>query len=80
MNNNLHLSKGLEEHLKDMVGDVFLNEFNERRHLYPYIEACNLMFVTLDYKYNIPFDKDLISDKMEDLMYFELEKFFGKED
>jgi len=80
MNNNMHLSTGLIKHLKQMVGDVFLDEFNERRHLYPYIEACNLMFVTLDYKYNISFDKDLISDKMEDLMYFELEKFFGKED
>ena len=80
MDNNMHLSTGLIKHLKQMVDDVFLDEFNERRHLYPYIEACNLMFVTLDYKYNIPFDKDLISDKMEDLMYFELEKFFGKED
>ncbi len=76
MNSNIKLCKGFEEYLKEIFGDVFSNEFEERRHLYPYIDVCNLMINTLDFKYNIPFNSELISDKMNDLIYFELERFF----
>ena len=31
---------------------------------------------TLDFNYNIPFNSELICDKMNDLIYFELERFF----
>lgn len=76
MNNEIRLCKEFEEYLKEMVGDVFNDEFEERRHLYPYIDVCNLMINTLDFKYNIPFNNELISDKMNDLIYYELKSFF----
>ena len=78
MNSDIKLCKAFKEYLKEMFGDVFSNEFEERRHLYPYIDVCNLMINTLDFKYNIPFNSELISDKMNDLIYFELERFFKK--